>query len=251
MKEQEFELLLRSALRPEIDPDALTVHARPSGKGHSMNMKKLITKACTAAAIVALLVTTVYAADALNIKTLLSGSSSRVYETVEQAEEKAGFQIDAKEEFSNGYAFTGARVEETKGLDEDDRVRLTFNEISLDLRNAAGEKLSLIAHQDQEAIPHSALSPQQTRRIGETVLCYRVDHYKLVPADYVQTEADKIWLQQPGNFMSYGSDAVEETKVAFLTWEKDGICYTLMDTDASESPDSLFSMAEELVLSGK
>lgn len=251
MTEQQFESILRQALRPEIEPAALTVHVRPHRKGYSMNIRHFIRKACTAAAIIAVLTTTVYAADALNIKTLLTGSSSRVYETVEQAEEKAGFQIDAKEEFSNGYTFTGAHVSETKGLDKDDRVRLTYKEISVTLKNAAGEKLSLIAHQDQEAIPHSELSPQQTRRIGETVLCYRVDHYKFVPADYVQTEADKIWLQQPGNFMSYGSDTVQEEDVAFLTWEKDGICYTLMDTDASERPDSLFSMAEELVLSGK
>lgn len=250
MTEQQFEDILRQALRPEIEPGAVRVHGRTLRKGHSMNIKQFIKKACTAAAIIAVLTTTVYAADALNIKTLLSGSASRVYETVEQAEEKAGFRIDSKEEFSNGYTFTGARVEETKGLDEDDRVRLTFNEISLDLRNAAGEKLSLIAHQAQEAIPDSELPPDQTRRIGETILCYRVDHYKLVPADYVQTEADKAWLQQPGNFMSYGSDTVQETMVAFLTWEKDGICYTLMDTDASEPADSLFSMAEELILSG-
>ena len=51
--------------------------------------------------------------------------------------------------------------------------------------------------------------------------------------------------------MSYGSESVEETEVAFLTWEKDGICYTLTDTDGSETAESLFSMAKELILSGK
>lgn len=250
MTEQQFESILRQALCPEIEPGATAVHGRPSRKGYHMNIKQFIRKACTAAAIIAVLTTTVYAADALNIRTLLSGSASRVYETVEQAEEKAGFRIDAKEQFTNGYTFAGAQVHETKGLDQDDRVRLTFNEISLDLCNAAGEKLSLTAYQDQEVIPDTELPPDQTRRIGEVILCYRVDHYKFVPADYAQTEADKIWLQQPGNFMSYGSDTVQETDIAFLTWEKDGIGYILMDSDASEPADSLFSMAEELILSG-
>lgn len=250
MNEMQFENLLCQALRPEIEPDALIVPVRRSGKGNHMNIKKFIRKTCLAAALILLLTTTVSAADGLNIKTLLSGGASKTYETVEQAEEKAGFTIDAVEEFSNGYAFVGAHVDETKALDEDDRVRLTYNEIHLDLENAAGEKLSLSAYRYHEDIPRSDLPADQTRSIGDVTVSYRVDHYKFVPADYAQTEADKVMLQQPGNFMSYGAEEVTETDVAFLIWEKDGICYLLMDTDASEAADSLFSMAAELIHSG-
>lgn len=250
MNDTQFENLLRQALCPEIDPDALTVHGRQSGKGNHMNIKNLMKKACIAAAAVLLLTTTAYAADSLNIKTLVSGSSSKVYQTVEQAEEKAGFEINAKEKFANGYSFIGARVDETKALDMDDRVRLTYNEIRMDLENAVGERLSLSAYRQNDEIPDSDLTPDQTRRIGDVIVSYRVDHYKFVPADYELTEADEAWMKQPGNFLSYGSKEVGETKVAFLTWEKDGVCYILMDSDAQESPDSLFSMADELIHSG-
>lgn len=251
MKEQEFELLLRSALRPEVDAASLAVHGSRNRKGHKMNMRKIITRGWAVAAFVALLATTAYAADALNIKTLLSGSASRVYETVEQAEEKAGFEVDTKDTFSNGYTLTGARVQEVKGLDKHDRVRLTYSEITQELHNASGERLLLTAYQHQESITASNLPPQQTRKMGDTLVQYRVDHYKFVPPDYVQTEADKRWLQQPGNFLSYGSDTVQEEAVAFLIWEKDGICYHIMDRDADDGADSLFSMAQELILSGK
>ena len=251
MKEQQFEHILHQALCPEIDPEAAVVHVRYSGKGKHMNIKQVIRKACTAAAIILVLATTAYAADALNIKTLLTGSGSRTYESVEQAEEKAGFEIDAKKTFANGYAFAGARVNETKALDEEDRVRLTYNEIHVDLRSASGQTLSLTAHKTQDRIPDSGLAPEQARKIGEITVNYRVDHYKFVPADYELTEADKAMMERPGNYISYGSETVGETDAAFVTWEKDGISYLIMDMDAHETADSLFSMAEELILSGE
>lgn len=250
MNDTQFENLLRQALCPAIEPDALTVHGRQYGKGNHMTIKHLMKKACIAAAAVLLLATTAYAANSMNIKTLISGASSKVYQTVEHAEKKAGFEIDAKEKFSNGYSFTGARVDETKALDKDDRVRLTYNEIRMDLKNAAGEQLILIGYRQNDEIPDSDLPPDQTRKLRGITVSYRVDHYKFVPADYELTESDEAMLQQPGNFLSYGSEEVSETDVAFLTWEKDGIRYILMDSDAQESPDSLFSMADELIRSG-
>lgn len=251
MKDQEFEAILRQALQPEIAPEETIVHDRKSGKGTTMNMKNILKKACLAAALMTLLTTTVYAAGGLNIKTLWGSMTSKVYDSVAQAEAVAGFEMDDLEMFSNGYGFAGAHVGETKALDEKDKVRLTYKDIHVDLVNAAGEKLSLTAHEIHEAVEQSSLPPRQTRRIGETVISYRVDHYKYVPADYELTPADQAMLDQPGWFLSYGAETVDETDVAFTYWEKDGIRYLLMDDDAAESAESLFSMAEELVRSGK
>lgn len=248
MKEQQFESILRQALHPEIAPEETAIRVRHSGKGHIMNIKQVIKKACTAAAIILLLATTAYAADAMNIRTLTTGSLSKTCKTVEQAEEKAGFEIDSQDHFTNGYSFSGARVNETKALDENDRVRLTYNEISVDLRNAAGDILTLTAYETQEAIPETELPPDQTRGIGGITVTYRVDHYKFVPPDYELTEADKAMMEEPGNFISYGADEVQEKDMSFVRWEKDGISYLLMDMDASETAESLFSMAKELIL---
>ena len=251
MKDQEFESILRQALRPEITPEEIIVHGRKSGKGITMNMKSIMKKACLAAALMTLLTTTVYASGGLNIKTLFGSMTSRIYDSVAQAEAAAGFEMDDLDVFSNGYGFAGAHVGETKALDENDKVRLVYKDIHVDLVNAAGEELSLTAHEVHEAIEQSSLPPQQTRRIGETVICYRVDHYKYVPADYELTPADQAMLEQPGWFLSYGAETVEETDVAFTYWEKDGIRYLLMDDDAGEGAESMFAMAEELILSGK
>jgi len=251
MTEQEFEAILRQAMQLEILPEETVVRGMKSGKGNMINMKSILKKACLAAVLMTLLTTTVYASGAMNIKTLFASTASRVYNRVEQAEAAAGFEVDDLETFSNGYGFAGGYVGETKALDEEDKVRLVYKEIHMDLRNGTGEELSLTAHEIHEAIEQSSLPPQQTRRVGETVICYRVDHYKYVPADYELTQTDKAMLEQPGWFLSYGAETVDETDVAFAYWEKDGISYLLMDTDAGESAESLFSMAEELILSGK
>lgn len=250
MTDQQFEAILRQALCPEIAPEALAVHSRSIRKGTNMNIKRFVKRACAAAAIIALLATTAYAADALNVKTLLSGGG-RACETVAQAEEKAGFRMDDLDRFSNGYAVDNIRVLEVKALDEKDKVRLIYNEIDTELKNAAGDRLSLSAYQRNDRIPSTDLPPHQTRVIGETTVSFRVDHYKFVPEGYTLTEADEAMLETPGNFLSYGSEEVEEKDVAFLTWEKDGICYILMDPEARESAESLFSMARELILTGK
>lgn len=251
MTEQEFEAILRQAMQPEILPEETVVRGMRSGKGNIINMKNILKKACFAAALMALLTTTVYAAEVLDIKTLVSNGGSRMYKTVQQAEEKAGFEMDDLDVFSNGYRFAGAYVGETRALDEQDKVRLTYNEINVELKNAIGDELDLIAHEARDEIPASDTAPSQVRTLGEIRLEYRLHHYKFVPADYELTESDKSMLQKPGYYISYGSESIEENDVAFLNWEKDGICYTLMDSDGSETAESLFAMAEELILSGK
>lgn len=252
MKDQEFEAILRQAMQPPVDLAETVVQGRVSGKGKTMNMKKMMKKGILAAAVMALLTTSVCAAGALNIQTLRSGMMSRRCSSVVQAEEKAGFRMDDLDGFTNGYAVDEIRVEEVQGLDEKDEVRLVYSEICMELKNAAGERLHLSAYQDREGLEASSVPADQVRQFGDITLEYRLHHYKFVPADYVQTEKDKLWLQQPGNFMSYGSEkGISESNVAFLNWEKEGICYLLMDSDGSEAAQSLFSMAEELIRSGK
>ena len=252
MKDQEFESVLRDALCPQVNAqDAVTLY-RQARRGKQANMKQIMKKVCIAAAAIAVLTTTVCAAGEINISTLRSGMMSRRCSSVVQAEEKAGFRMDDLDCFTNGYAVDSIRVEEVQGLDEKDEVCLVYSEICMELKNAAGERLHLSAYQDREGLEASSVSADQVRQFGDITLEYRLHHYKFVPADYVQTEKDKLWLQQPGNFMSYGSEkGISERNVAFLNWEKEGICYLLMDSDGSEEAESLFSMAEELIRSGK
>ena len=90
-------------------------------------------------------------------------------------------------------------------------------------------------------------APDRTETVNGIVLSYRLDHYRFMPADYKLTDEDARWEQQPGNYISYGSEEKEEEDVAFLCWEKDGVSYSIMDPGARVSVNALFSAARELL----
>ena len=200
--------------------------------------------------LISLLIITYYASDALNIRTLVSGMTrytSSQFSDMDRAMEKAGFQMDVKESFTNGFAFEKVYVEDTRGLDENDREVLKYREVQVNYRNADDVRLCLFAHPDMEELTDSDSPVAQTAQIGGVTVSYYRDHYKFVPPDYQLSEAEKQWEAIPGNYISYGSEAVKETDVAFLCWEKDGIRYSLMDSGAKVTPQVLFAMAAELM----
>ena len=211
---------------------------------------KRFWKMLAAAALIPALVLTAYATDFLNIKSLLSGPErfqSSSYSQMDRAMDKAGFRIDAKERFANGYAFSEVRVSDTLGQDENDRTVLTYREISMIYRNGAGNRLIFRAIEYREEICGIAENAVQVAQVGEIPVYYHKDHYKFVPEDYELTAEEELWQEQPGNFISYGSDEVEEKDVAFLRWDKDGVSYFFMDSGAHETPETLAAMASELI----
>lgn len=219
-------------------------------KPQKTGRKSIVWKGVLIAALISLMTATAYAADRLNIQVLTSGAvhfSGDSYQSTEKAMKIAGFQMDLKEQFENGYAFDSVLVQNTDGWDEENRKVLTYREMNVTYRNQSGNRLNLSAYEHQDEIVFSDHAPGQSRTLGNVTVNYYLDHYKSVPPDYQLTEADKLWEQQPGNFISYGSDEVEKTNVSFLCWEKDGICYSIMDMGAKETPDTLFAMAAELM----
>ena len=225
-------------------------YIREAEKAPTAGKRKLPWKALLAAALIPLLTVTAFAADVLNIRTLVSGMThytSSQFSDMDKAMEKAGFQMDVKESFQNGFTFEKVYVEDTRGLDENDREVLKYREVQVNYLNDDGVRLCLFAHPDIEEITDSESPIAQTAQIGGVTVSYHLDHYKFVPPDYQLSEAEKQWEAIPGNYISYGSDAVEETDVCFACWEKDGVCYTIMDSGAKVTPQTLFAMAKELI----
>lgn len=210
--------------------------------------RRILHRLVLAAAMVMMLAITAYATDFMNIKTLCSGASKRYssYEKMETAIKEVGFRVNVPESFQNGYTFESVSVDDTHALDENDKTVFTYRELWVNYRRS-GSSLALIAQKDMTEIPHTNSPVAQSRKIGDTLVNYTVDHYKFVPADYSPTQEELAWMEIPGNYMSYGSEKREESDVAFLTWTVDGIAYTIMDTGAREEPNVLFAMAEELL----
>lgn len=210
-----------------------------------------ITKLAFAAAMIFALAVTAYASDFAGIKSLRDGDYCKMYDSYQKldtAEKKAGFEMDAKETFENGYAFESMKVESTDAYDEHDEKRLTYMEISVYYKNDVGHRLSLYASPEMEAIPHSSLPATETRQIGDITAEYRESIYRFLPVEKENnlTEEEKLWEEQPGHFISYGAEEAVETKITTLAWVKDGIHYFFMD-EGFESSDTLFAMASELI----
>ena len=225
-------------------------YIREAAQPPKMRKRKLPWKALVAAALIPLLTITAYASDVLNIRALVSGMThytSSQFSDMDKALDKAGLEMDVKESFSNGFTFEKVYVEDTRGLDENDREVLKYKEVQVNYRNADGIRLSLFARPEVEGVVDSESPVAQTAQIGGVTVTYYHDHYKFVPANYELSEAEKQWEAIPGNYISYGSDAVEESDVAFACWEKDGVRYTIMDSGAKVMPQTLFAMAKELM----
>lgn len=220
-----------------------------AGQETHVQKRKLPWKAILVAALIPLLTVTAFAADALNIRSLVSGQthySSSDFGKMEKAMEIAGFQMEVKAEFDNGFAFEKATVMDNEGQDEDGREVLKYREISVLYRNLDGKRLNLSTHPKLEEVPVSDRPADEVRQLGGVTAEYRLDHYKFVPEEYQLTAQDEAWAKQPGNHISYGAETVEEQAVSFLSWEKDGVCYLLMDMGGTAAPADLYAMAAEL-----
>lgn len=252
MTEQQFEALLRQVLRPEIDPKDTAFSCSPHGKGQIMHIQKTMKKVAVILAAVLILTTTAYASDFMNIKSLVTTGGkeylSESYRDMGKAMKQAGFEITAPEFFENGYSFRNVRVGETGAYDEHDTELFTYKDLVVYYKNPEGKTLSLFTHADREELSQGSRQPDLTQMVGEVQVDYRLDHYKFVPVDYELTPEDEAMLEQPGYYMSYGSDTVIEQDNHSLTWVKDGVSYHILDSGAEETPDTLFAMAEELIL---
>lgn len=217
-----------------------------------------VSKLVLVAAVMMSMVVTVYASDGLHIETLMTGSWGRhydSYEKLDKAMDQANLQISAKEEFENGYVFEDMQVLKTRALDADGNERLTYKELDIAYKNAEGHRLSLKASPEREEITGSSAPLAESRLIGDITVEYRESHYKFLPSSKEGnlTEEEKLWQQQPGNYISYGSTTnpagfqAHERKITSMIWVKDDIRYILMDIEGKATADTLFSMAEELI----
>lgn len=232
-----------------IDDKYLDMAEAPKKEITQMSKKKTMSRIFFIAAVVAMLTVTAYAADFLNIKSLTTGNTKvySKYDQVTKAMKQAGFQMDLKECFENGFTFEQIRVMDSNAWDENGKKVLSYKELSAQYRNADGIRLVLWAEPIIPELPTEEHPGSVEKQINGVTATYWTDHYKLVPENYEPTEEDKQWLEQPGNYLTYGSEEIMEYDVSFLQWENNEIKQAFMDMRTTVLPDVLFEMAEELI----
>ena len=220
----------------------------PEKENQTMKNKKRIRYFFLAAALICLLSITVYAVEQLNIHSYLSGSSKiyQKYSDMNRAFKQAGFQATIPEALGNGFQFQSAEVQEVEAMDENDKLVMTLQELVAYYRNGQGQNLVLRAMLNLEELPKDDRTPTSAKTMKGVELSFYRDAYKFVPENYQPSEEEKEWANQPGHYISYGADEVQEQIVSFLVWTENDIRYSLLDWNVLE-PDVLFAMAEEMI----
>ena len=174
------------------------------------------------------------------------------YDTLEKLsdiEKDVGYPVTAPAQFSNGYGFSKLSV-------DGEAVYGDGNEV---LKEYYGVHVTYTKPDEPDIILNltpvlelegggEAPEPSERRTAGGVTVNLNLDHYKVVPENYEETEDDLARKAAGHYYISWGSDEIMEYDIAFADFEIDGVNYTLMDMYASENSfGTLAQMAKEII----
>ena len=174
------------------------------------------------------------------------------YDTLEKLskiEKDVGYPVTAPTQFSNGYGFSKLSV-------GGEAVYGDGNEV---LKEYYGVHVTYTKPDEPDIILNltpvlelegggEAPEPSERRTVDGVTVNLSLDHYKVVPENYEQTEDDLARKAAGHYYISWGSDEIMEYDMAFADFELDGAEYVLMDMHAAgDSFNTLAQMAEEIL----
>lgn len=150
------------------------------------------------------------------------------------------------QEFSNGYVFKSATLGSDEGKDADGNTVISGKMIDARYTNPMLDDVmlsitSVIGESDKTKY-------DKTRDVNGVTVGASSFIIKFVPPDYEKTDED-IAREKDGTIqISYGSDTIEESSYANVTFITDGVQYTLLaEGDEQPSQDELMDMATEII----
>ncbi len=178
------------------------------------------------------------------------------YDTLEKLskiEKDVGYSVTALTQFSNGYVFSKLSVDGEAVYGDDNEVLKEYYGIHATYTKPDEPDIILSLNPVLELEGGSeAPEPSERRTVDGVTVNLSLDHYKVVPEKYEQTEDDLARKAAGHYYISWGSDEIMEYDMAFADFVIDGVNYTLMDMYASEdSFDTLMQMAREILAAAK
>lgn len=165
------------------------------------------------------------------------------YAAAAAEEKKLDAAAKSVEKFENGYQFLYAVPQYDATHDEEHNVLETETAMSYTYAKDGFDTVSLYKHRIgivEELSGDTALALEDG-----TVLYYTKTVNKFVPPDYEKTEEDERMIAEGMN-LAYGSSEVEVKIGQNVTWDQDGIRYSLFTFEEDLSADDLFTMAKEI-----
>ena len=170
------------------------------------------------------------------------------YEDVGTYEKKTGLSLLAPKAFSNGYGFRSVNYAEGRDVDGEGNTLHEYMTLkaAYEKEGQADIYISVSPAFSEESVGEKA---QESRRIGDCEAYYSANEYLFLPPDGTPTEAE-IERQEsdPHFYISYGSKEREEKHMSSVLFIKDGAVYDIFCTDEAPDADTLFGMAEEMLL---
>lgn len=178
------------------------------------------------------------------------------YDTLEKLsdiEKDVGYPVKAPAQFSNGYGFSKLSV-------DGEAVYGDGNEV---LKEYYGVHVTYTKPDEPDIVLNltpvlelegggEAPEPSERRTVDGVTVSLSLDHYKVVPENYEQTEDDLARKAAGHYYISWGSDDIMEYDMAFADFAMDGVNYTLMDMYASDNSfGTLAQMAKEIIDTAK
>lgn len=164
--------------------------------------------------------------------------------TVTEVDEDFGFKPNLVEKFSNGYVFDKALTSNVEGNDADGNVLDKTKELDFMYKSGKNE-LSLSMTNNQ--IGEMDENTENVKNYKGVDIYYSQQANKNVPEDYEMTEQDKKDEADGKYIFNVGSEEVEVSEVKFLSFEKDGVTYSLLAMNNDISKDELVKMACEII----
>lgn len=208
--------------------------------------RKNLTKLLIAAAVVTVMAATVIAGGQMLMTSSHSYHSDDYYElpTAAWAGKMIGAEPKMVEQFSNGYTFDHGGVTKNEITTEGNSKNQSYISLDLTYMNA-GKRLSLDLNGCSLSVSPDA---EQLEQDGLTFY-YTSYIHKIVPPGYQETEEDKAAVERGEMTMGWGADEVELHEFQALTWEQDGVQYSLNGHDTAMEREELVAMACELMAS--
>ena len=119
-------------------------------------------------------------------------------------------------------------------------------ELGVTYENNDGEILNCYMRQADERVTDDR-TPDATADYDGVTVNYYQETYKFVPEDYEKTAQDKAMEAAGGYYVSFGTDEIEEMQSMSVSWEKDGVAYSIQGFDTDLTPQEMLSMAGEMI----
>ena len=181
------------------------------------------------------------------------GSEVTVYEDFGKIESATNYDILTVNKFENGFTFKDAEVVESEAYGEsgnkvEDSVGavLTFEKDGMADINIHVDAINAEWDVEDTSI--------ETRTIDGIEAKYSVDEYLFLPASQEGSVSQELLDRQESDdhfFISYGSSDEETKYYNHLSFDKDGVHYSLSAFDTTLTVDELFEMADELITKGE